>query len=296
MDRQMLRAYLRRPQSRIEIVREFCRGRSVLDLGCVNHDIENSDSDLWLHKNIRQVASKVVGVDYLAEEVELLRQRGYNVVVGDVTKPLPLDQTFDVIVVGHLIEHLSGFDGLMTNLRRLLAPGGVVLICTPNPFFREQYFYSALKNDILVNQEHTCWIDPVTLDQLCRRFGLETSEIRWIKEKWHLSQTIFQGDCQSFDMFSNRWQYRLPRPILERLIAPLLLLLYKLPLQPERQARVARRYGPQLGSFLYMLFKGKLFEAWWRIRRLVIPTSDINRYEAFMSVIRLIKPVQPTER
>jgi len=124
----MLRAALRRPQSRIEIVREFCRGRSVLDLGCVNHDIENSHSDNWLHKNILDVASEVIGVDYLAPEVELLRQHGYNVILGDVTQPLPLDRTFDVIVVGHLIEHLSGFDGLLTNLRRLLAPGGVVLI------------------------------------------------------------------------------------------------------------------------------------------------------------------------
>src|ERR1039458_3236005 len=191
MDRKLLRAYLRIPQSRIEIVREFCRGKIVLDLGCVNHDTENAGSEQWLHKAVVESAAEALGVDYLEDQVDILRQRGFQVIVGDVNKPLAIERKFDVIVVGNLIEHLSSFEGLLNNLRELLARGGVVLISTANPFFREQYFYSALKNDILVNQEHTCWIDPVTLDQLSRRFGLETVEVRWIKEKWRLSDTVF---------------------------------------------------------------------------------------------------------
>ena len=31
-----------------------------------------------------------------------------------------------------------------------------------NPFYREQYFYVAFKNSLIVNPEHTCWIDPLT--------------------------------------------------------------------------------------------------------------------------------------
>ena len=128
MDRKLLRAYLRNPQSRIEIVREFCRGKFVLDLGCVNHNIENANAEQWLHRAVVEVASEVLGVDYLVDEVEMLRQQGYKVLAGDVTKPLPIDCKFDVIVVGHLIEHLSSFNGLLSNLRRLLAPDGAVLI------------------------------------------------------------------------------------------------------------------------------------------------------------------------
>jgi len=292
MDRQLLRAYLRNPKSRIEIVREFCSGKSVLDMGCVNHDIESSSNELWLHKNVVEVARETLGVDYLAQEVKQLRERGYNVMFGDVTIPLAIDQTFDVIIVGHLIEHLSGFEGLMNNLRRLLNPDGVVLICTPNPFFREQYFYSALKNDILVNQEHTCWIDPVTLDQLSRRFGLETVAVRWIKEKWYLSQTIFNGEKQWFDMFTGRWTYPAPRPLIEKIVAPLLLLAYRIPFNPPRQARIRKRYGNELGSFLYMWFKGFFVDFWWTLRRSVIPTSDINRHEAYMSILKLSKPAE----
>lgn len=290
MDRKVLRSYLQSPKSRIEIVREFCRDKAVLDLGCVNHDINNTSSAMWMHAAIVEVSRETLGVDYLADEVEMLRARGYQVLAADVTKPIPTDRKFDVIVVGHLIEHLSGFEGLMTNLNRLLAPDGVVLICTPNPFFREQYFYSALKNDILVNQEHTCWIDPVTLDQLARRFGLETVEVRWVKEKWYLSQTIFNGERQFIDIFTGRWTYPAPRPLLEKIVAPFLLLAYRLPLQPERQRRVQQRYGDDLGRFLYMKLKGLFVELWWTLRRSVIPTSDINRHEVFMSVLKLSKP------
>jgi len=287
MDKKILRAYLRRPLSRLEIVREFCRGKTVLDLGCVNHDIENTSNEHWLHQIIVDVASDTVGVDYLAPEVAMLKERGYKVMTGDVTKPLGIDRKFQVIVVGHLIEHLSNFEGLMDNLQRLLTPDGVVLICTPNPFFREQYFYTALKNEILVNPEHTCWIDPVTLDHLSRRFGLYTSEVRWIHEKWEMQHAILNGDTYTFDILTGRWFFPGRRPLLERVMSPLLLLAYRLPMQPERQRRIAKRYGKELGAFLSMKATGAMLEVWWRLRRTVIPTSDINRHEAYMSILKL---------
>jgi SAM-dependent methyltransferase len=286
MNRQLLRAYLRNPQSRTEIIREFCQDKIVLDLGCVNHDIGNADSELWLHKTVVEVSREVLGVDYLAEEVGMLRERGFEAMAGDVTKPLAIDRQFDVIVVGNLIEHLSNFDGLMSNIRRLLAPDGVVLIGTANPFFREQYFYSALKNDIIVNPEHTCWIDPVTLNQLSRRFGLETAEVRWIKEKWYLSQTIFNGEQQSLNIFTGRWTYHPPRPLLERMVSPWLEMAFRIPLQPARQLRIQKRYGDDLGRYLYMSLKGVFVDAWWRLRRSIIPTSDINRHELYISVLK----------
>ena len=286
MDRKLLRAYLGAPQSRIEIIREFCSDKVVLDLGCVNHDIENSEGEAWLHKSIVEVSRDVLGVDYLAGEVEMLRQQGFRVIAGDVNLPLPINRKFEVIVVGNLIEHLSSFEGLLNNLRELLAPGGVVLISTANPFFREQYFYSALKNDIIVNQEHTCWIDPITLDQLSRRFGLETVEVRWIREKWRLSQTIFNNDRQWIDIFTGRWFYVHPRPWIEKVVAPLLLLAFRFPFNPPRQLRIKRRYGDDLGSFLYMRLKGFIVDFGWSAYRSLIPTSDINRHELFMSVLK----------
>src|SRR5437879_9547981 len=112
MDRSILRAGLRAPVARLELVKNYCRGKSVLDVGCVQHDAAHASGEGWLHKSIVEVGASVIGVDYLANEVRKLAALGYRVVRGDVTKPLELEGPFNVIVVGNLIEHLSGFDGL----------------------------------------------------------------------------------------------------------------------------------------------------------------------------------------
>ncbi|MFC1545938.1 methyltransferase domain-containing protein [Pseudomonadota bacterium] len=287
MDKNILREYLKKPNSRQEIIREFCRDKVVLDIGCVHHDIDNADHETWLHKTVVEVAADTLGVDYLEEEVAALVLRGYKMMVGDLNKKLEIDRKFDVIVVGNLIEHLSNFEGLLNNLRRLLKPDGVVLISTANPFYREQYFYSALKNDIIVNPEHTCWIDPVTLDQLCGRFEFETVEVRWVKERWRLSQTIFNGERQTIDTFTGRWIFHSPPGAFEQLASRCLELAFRIPLQPARQLRVKKRYGDSLGRFLYLLLKGVFVDAWWLLRRAIIPTSDINRYELYVSILKV---------
>ena len=285
--RRILRQGLATPVSRIELIRELCRGKDVLDLGCVQHDAEQSHHPEWLHQAVVDVAASVIGVDYSAEQVEKLRQRGYAVIAADVTKPLPIEQTFDVIVIGNLIEHLSNFEGLFLNIARHLRRGGRVAISTSNPFYREQYFYAAFRNDILVNPEHTCWIDPVTLDQLARRFAFVTEEVRWIKERWRLSQVILHGKNGAFDMFSGRWVFEREPSRLESMLAPLLERAF-LACAPQSYAeRMLRRHGrQQTRRLLYQRLKRALFDAFWLPYRLLLVTSRINRYELYVSVLR----------
>lgn len=286
MNTEMLRKNLRYPKSRRVIIQEICQGKAVLDIGCVHHDIENVSSADWLHGSIAEVAGLVLGVDYLEGAVKALANRGYNVIAGDVNFPLPIERRFDVIVVGNLIEHLSSFSGLMENINRLLADDGVALISTANPFFREQYFYSALKNDIIVNPEHTCWIDPVTLNQLSSRFGLETAEVLWVKEKWRLSDAYFNGEDQSLDTFTGRWSFLSPPSFLERLVTPLLKIAFRIAVPEDTRNRIEARYQDQVGRMLHLKLKGVFLEAWWRLRRLSIPSSSINEHELFVSVLK----------
>lgn len=288
MNVDMLRKHLKNPMARCEIVRERCQNKKVLDIGCVHHDIDNTNSKEWMHGQIHEVADSVLGVDYLESEVETLAGRGYNIIVGDVNNPLPINQKFDVIVVGNLIEHLSSFSGLMDNINRLLTGGGVALISTANPFYREQYFYSALKNDIMVNPEHTCWIDPITLDQLARRFSLATVEVLWVKENWMLSEAIFNGKDQSLDLFTGRWRFNSIPSAFETWLTMLLTFFFKFFVNKERRERIESRYQSDVGRLIYLKFKGLVFEIWWRFRRIAIPTSDINRHELFVSVLKKI--------
>src|SRR5437868_4599939 len=78
---------------------ELAKGKSVMDIGVVEHFHASSLSDSWLHKQLCSAAKTCLGVDILEEDVAKLRAQGYNVIVHDVTAA-PLPQKFDLIVAG----------------------------------------------------------------------------------------------------------------------------------------------------------------------------------------------------
>lgn len=288
MDKRILLENVTSPVPYFELIEEYCRGKDVLDLGFVQHKLENADNDEWLHKRIKNVASNLVGVDYLESEVQELRKRGYNAIYADVTKPIELDDKFDIIFIGNLIEHLSNFEGLFINFDRLLKPNGQVLIVTPNPFYSEQYFYSALKNDIIVNPEHTCWIDPVTLDQLAQRYSFLTQMVHWIEYNWPLSGMILNGGSRTFDILAQKWNPSTSPSALERILTPILFFLApKIYPKKSRPWFAGLKDKKELGAFLYIHFIGKLFKlAWKPYYKLFVVKSPINRHAIFMSVLR----------
>ena len=287
MNRQLLTAGLGEPVCRLDVIKNLCRGKEVLDIGCVQHDAENAVSDAWLHKALVSVATKVVGVDYLEKDIADLRSNGYDVVAGDVTRPLAIDRQFDVIVVGNLIEHLSNFEGLFENLQRLLRDGGYVLISTANPFYREQYFYSAFKNDILINPEHTCWMDPVALDQLARRFGFFTDTVHWVREKWRLSQIILNGRTRWYNMFTGQWEFQGPPSRFESVISTVLDLIFRTIVPKSFSRRIISKHGEvHTRRLLFLRATDMIFGAFWVVYRSMIVTAPINRYELYVSVLR----------
>ena len=196
-----------RTVSKEHFIQEACRNKTVLDLGCIRHSAEFALKDPdWLHNKIRSVAGKTVGVDYLPAEVEKLAALGYTIVLGDVTRPLPIEDTFDVIVAGDLIEHLTNFEGFFENCTRLLKAGGVVIVTTPNPFYADEFFFVAGKRSYLINPEHTCWIDPQALSQLAERFGYSLSDICFLKQSWHLKDLICENEQNSYDILRGTWR------------------------------------------------------------------------------------------
>ncbi|WP_062307761.1 class I SAM-dependent methyltransferase [Polynucleobacter sinensis] len=286
MNKAMLIKNVDQPISRLELVKKFCKGRDVLDVGCVNHDISNISNDSWQHAAIKSVASNLLGIDYLESEVAELNKLGYRVIAADATKPIEIEERFDVVVVGNLIEHLSSFEGLFKNIEKLLKPGGCALISTANPFYCEQYFYSAFKNDIVVNQEHTCWLDPVTLDQLSQRFSLVTCEVHWVKEKWKLSRVIMNSSSRALDIYTGQWKFVGPPSLLERLMTPALMLTFKIFAPKDYYHRVLRKYRGDTSRLLYLRIAEPLFSIFWAVYRRIIVTSPLNQHELFVSVLK----------
>lgn len=234
MDRYELADYLKNSPviEKTVFIQELCRNREVLDLGCIRHNADFAKSDPnWLHQKIRDVAKRVVGIDYLADEVGKLQNLGYDIRFGDVTKPLPLDEKFDVIVAGDLIEHLTNFEGFFDNCSRLLREGGVLIISTPNPFFTDEFHYVSYKRNFLINPEHTCWIDPQALSQLARRFRFRITEIHFLTNPWRLGNMIWERRGFEFDILNDRWSSNSFPSRLLRFVTDCLFRVFYFPLK-----------------------------------------------------------------
>ena len=82
-------------------------------------------------------AARVVGVEIDPEAVHhassQYTQNGLSFVVGSITHiPLQMDHAFDVITCFEAFEHIARQDLLLSEVKRLLKPGGLFIVSTPN--------------------------------------------------------------------------------------------------------------------------------------------------------------------
>jgi ubiquinone/menaquinone biosynthesis C-methylase UbiE len=120
-----------------------------LDVGC-GHDIFAP----WLPSAANLVAKSklVVGLDYDLDSLKkhkLIRNR----VRGDFMNPPCRDNTFNCITANMVMEHVSDPVQALTHVKRLLKPGGVFILHTPNYWHYAAFFASLipqrLKNRII---------------------------------------------------------------------------------------------------------------------------------------------------
>ena len=173
-----------RPPTKVDFILDNCKGRRVLDVGCVQHTWEQSlRNPNWLHRRIREVSASCVGVDYLADDVERLRALGYDIVVGDVLRDDP-PGTFEVVVLGDLIEHLENPVRLLDYAAAALEPGGKVLVTTPNATYLGQFVTVLARRRPDINPEHVMIFDPFTFRNLVERSPLELEKLVWLAPSW----------------------------------------------------------------------------------------------------------------
>jgi len=107
-------------------------GTAILDVGC-------SQGQFALEQLLPAGARVVIGVDFSAAAIREAQRRSANVpnvlfVVGDaMALPVAADR-FDKIVITEVIEHLPDVTACLSELRRALAPGGDIILSTPNYF------------------------------------------------------------------------------------------------------------------------------------------------------------------
>lgn len=111
--------------ARYRLAARLARGRDVLDAACG----EGYGSAMLAAAG----AASVVGIDIDAPTVAHARDaHGIDAREGDVSR-LPFDDaTFDLVVSFETIEHVAEPEAALDEFRRVLSPGGVLVVSTPN--------------------------------------------------------------------------------------------------------------------------------------------------------------------
>jgi ubiquinone/menaquinone biosynthesis C-methylase UbiE len=101
-------------------------GRRVLDLGCGQGD---------LTAVLAAAGGDVLGVEVAQAAVDRARRRHPELqfTLAPIDGALPLDDTsFDIVWASEVIEHVADTATWLSEVRRVLKPGGRLLVTTPN--------------------------------------------------------------------------------------------------------------------------------------------------------------------
>jgi 2-polyprenyl-3-methyl-5-hydroxy-6-metoxy-1,4-benzoquinol methylase len=191
---------------RVQAVLSRIVGPDVLHVGCVGEGGEK----FVLHSTLCETLAgcEVFGVDISTEGIAELKQRGFKVAVADA-ESMDLGRQFDTIFAGELIEHLANPGRFLECARRMVKPGGRLVVTTPNPFSVEHVAMYVKNFRRAFNAGHALWLCPQTLEQLARRSGFKQAELVFVDNLW--PQLVTSRWSKSFAVL-----WRIVGPLLPR--------------------------------------------------------------------------------
>jgi len=191
---------------RIDQILKHCEGKRVLHLGFVQHSPKYKkqiEQGTWLHAHISDVAKEAIGLDILVDAVEDLKTNyNYNGYVGNVEKleSLNLNDKFDVIVAGELIEHLENPGMFLNGVKRFMRNDSILIVTTPNAFGQVyQNSYNSTPEVEWVNDEHVTWFSKYTLKRLLERCGYAEKDYGY-----YFGYETFESDISTSSPFVRR--------------------------------------------------------------------------------------------
>ena len=154
---------LRRAESRLKQIELIRAPGRLLDIGCsLGYFVEAANARGW----------KACGIDISEYAAEEARKLGLDVRAGTIEQAGFEDASFDCITMWDVLEHVPDPTRHMLEVRRILAPAGVVVIGTPDlghaafRIKRERWRH-------LKPAEHIHYFDGSSLRRLLEKTGFE---------------------------------------------------------------------------------------------------------------------------
>jgi len=169
---QKRRTYLDGVLSRF-VANAGARPLTGLDMGC-----GDGTHLAWL----RNYVSDLYASDY--NLVRLPRARGHNqaryIFMADITNYPIRDNMFDVIYFNHVIEHIPNDVAALAEVYRVLKPGGLLILGTPNEGVWMWQLAYRLQPRMRRVSDHVQFYTAETLEAKCRAVGFTVGEVKHI--------------------------------------------------------------------------------------------------------------------
>lgn len=170
---------------RVEFIKKKCAGKKVLHLGCTDYPFteERIGFKSLLHFELAEVAGELYGFDFDQKGIDILAGAGVeNLFRADLEKleEVQLDKTFDVIIAGEMIEHLSNPGLFLRGIQRFMNEQTELVITTINAYSGMRFFIYGLRGrggfQEPVHPDHVAYYSYKTLSLVIKRENLEIKD------------------------------------------------------------------------------------------------------------------------
>jgi SAM-dependent methyltransferase len=170
---------------RVDFIKKACKGRKVLHLGCTNYPYTDDSiaKNMLLHFELETIASEIYGFDFDQSGLDILNRHGsknlYRADLEDLDA-VPLDETFDVIIGGEMIEHLSNPGLFLSGIKRFMRDDTRLVLTTINAYGALRFAMYGLRGrggrNEPVHPDHVSYYSFKTLNLILERQDLKLKE------------------------------------------------------------------------------------------------------------------------
>jgi SAM-dependent methyltransferase len=195
-------AVLRRELEKMGLV----RAPRLLDLGC-----GDGTNLLWL----RDLALSLYGSDYNLARLARARARSPDATLflANILDYPVIDGCFDVVFFNHVIEHIPDDEAALATAYRILAPGGLLVLGTPNEGAWWWQLAYRRAPEIRKSTDHVHFYTAETIGRKLEGAGFRVFEVKhmgWGPPDWHLDGQWRQHKWLD-DLFERVGRVLLPR-------------------------------------------------------------------------------------
>jgi hypothetical protein len=170
---------------RVDFIKQACEKKRVLHLGCTNFPYTKDaiEKDMLLHFELGDIAAELYGFDFDDEGLEILRSSGSNhLFKADLENldTVDLNDKFDVIIAGEIIEHLTNPGRFLTGIKRFMNAETKLIITTVNAYCAMRFLIYGLRGhggrNEPVHPDHVSYFSYNTIKVMIEKNGLEMRE------------------------------------------------------------------------------------------------------------------------